>query len=86
MEVPIKPFCFFPSLPNNSNDVRWSIDLRWQSPHEKWGFYDIQEGAPMRHPDKPDLEIDWEKFMAVNRKKVWQDKFCKMVRINPLVL
>ncbi|XP_064637126.1 uncharacterized protein LOC135493597 [Lineus longissimus] len=83
VEVPYGGFLLFQnitphrSLPNSSNDVRWSIDLRWQSPHEKWGFYDIQEGALMRHPDKPDLKVDWDKFIAVNRKKVWQDKYCK---------
>ena len=66
---------FFGSLTNKSNDVRWSVDLRWQSPHEKWGFYDIAEGILFRSKDNPNLKPDWIKFLSVNRKDVWQQRY-----------
>ncbi|XP_076436301.1 1-deoxypentalenic acid 11-beta-hydroxylase-like isoform X2 [Babylonia areolata] len=62
------------SLPNVSNDVRWSVDLRWQSPKENFGFYGIQEGVLMRSPGRPDLQPDWEQFFKVDRKAVWQKR------------
>ncbi|CAH1780477.1 unnamed protein product [Owenia fusiformis] len=65
------------SLPNISNDVRWSMDLRWQSPNDIYGFYDIQDGILFRDPKQPNLQPDWEKFLSVNRKEVWQKKFYK---------
>ncbi|KAL3872211.1 hypothetical protein ACJMK2_040149 [Sinanodonta woodiana] len=52
------------SLQNNSNDVRWSIDLRWQSPHDKWGFYDIAEGIVFRSSKDPYIKPDWDKFLS----------------------
>ena len=63
---------FFDSLPNFSNDVRWSVDLRWQSPREKWGFYDIAEGVVFRDRLKGNVVPDWKKFLSVNRKEIWQ--------------
>ena len=67
------------SLPNTSNDIRWSMDLRWQSPFEKWGFYDIAEGVRFRSSTDPDVKPDWKKFLSVNRKKIWQERHCKGV-------
>ncbi|KAL5011309.1 hypothetical protein ScPMuIL_009860 [Solemya velum] len=68
------------SLPNVSNDIRWSIDLRWQSPHENWGFYGIQEGVEMRSSKNPNVIQDWDKFLSVDRKEVWQEKFRKQAK------
>ncbi|XP_064616893.1 uncharacterized protein LOC135480894 [Liolophura sinensis] len=65
------------SLPNVSNDVRWSVDLRWQSPSSNWGFYDIQEGINFRSASDPELKPDWAKFFSVDRKDVWQKKYFK---------
>lgn len=62
------------SLENVSNDVRWSVDLRWQSPREDFGFYGIQQGVLMRSPEQPDLQPDWEEFFKVDRKAVWQKR------------
>lgn len=67
------------SLANVSNDVRWSIDLRWQSPHENWGFYDIAEGILFRTARDGDVTPDWDKFLSVDRKEVWQKKYFKQV-------
>ena len=66
--------CVF-SLPNHSNDVRWSVDLRWQSPHEKWGFYNIAEGILFRSSQEGNITPDWEKFLRVNRKEEWQKRY-----------
>lgn len=68
------------SLRNVSNDVRWSIDLRWQSPHEKWGFYDISPGVLFRTKEDPNIKPDWKKFLSINRKEVWQTKYFKKVQ------
>ncbi|XP_076463481.1 phytanoyl-CoA dioxygenase domain-containing protein 1-like [Babylonia areolata] len=55
------------SLPNVSNDIRWSLDLRWQRADKDVGFYDVKPGILMRSRDQPDLQIDWETFMSVSR-------------------
>ena len=57
-----------------SNDVRWSVDLRWQSPRQDFGFYGIQQGVLMRCPGQPDLQPDWDEFFKVDRKAVWQKR------------
>ncbi|KAK7104217.1 phytanoyl-CoA dioxygenase domain-containing protein 1-like [Littorina saxatilis] len=50
------------SLENKSNDVRWSLDLRWQRPGEPEGLFGIQQPVLLRDPDKPDLQVDWAPF------------------------
>ena len=62
-----------------SNDVRWSMDLRWQSPKENYGFYDIADGIVFREDGKDVEKPDWETFLAVDRKEVWQKKYYKQV-------
>lgn len=69
---------------NTSDKVRWSVDLRWQSPHEKWGFYNIAQGVVFRDPKRPNLEPDWQSFLKVNRKEVWQRMhFDKVLESDP---
>ncbi|KAL4219387.1 hypothetical protein ACF0H5_021967 [Mactra antiquata] len=67
------------SLKNVSNDIRWSIDLRWQSPKEDYGFYGIAEGVLFRDSTGEKITPDWEKFLSVDRKEVWQKKYFKQV-------
>ena len=74
--------CDFHSLPNFSNDVRWSVDLRWQSPHHKWGFYDIAEGVLFRDRKQGDVNPDWKKFLSINRKEVWQRMHFDKVKVK----
>ena len=62
-----------------SNDVRWSVDLRWQSPDAPWGFYNIQEGLLLRSAKNPNLTIDWDKFLKVDRKEIWKQRYMKNV-------
>ncbi|XP_050412522.2 phytanoyl-CoA dioxygenase, peroxisomal [Patella vulgata] len=60
------------SLINVSNDIRWSVDLRWQSPHYDMGFYNIGDGIVFRSKNDPQLKPDWDKFLSVDRKVMWQ--------------
>ncbi|KAK3595964.1 hypothetical protein CHS0354_032478 [Potamilus streckersoni] len=57
------------SLPNLSNEIRWSLDLRWQNPKLPNGFYGMKECVLMRSSKDPVAKIDWEKFERVNRHK-----------------
>jgi len=70
------------SLQNFSTDIRWSVDLRWQSPKHNMGFYNIQDGILFRSPDQPNLSPDWDKFFSVDRKEVWQRKYAKSVEAS----
>ncbi len=64
---------------NVSGDVRWSIDLRYQSPFYNMGFYNIQDGVVFRTANDSNVEPDWDKFMSIDRKEVWQTKYFKEV-------
>ena len=68
------------SLMNYSDEIRWSVDLRWQSPKHHWGFYDIGEGILFRSAGKQVEKPDWEKFFSVDRKEIWQKKYFKQVK------
>ena len=58
---------FFLSLPNISNQVRWSLDLRWQRPNDPDGLWGLKKPILMRTKDNPNYEIDWTEFDAVDR-------------------
>ena len=55
------------SLPNLSNQTRWSLDLRWQNPSLSNGFYNMKESVLMRTAENPKLDIDWDKFEEIDR-------------------
>ncbi|KAL4238057.1 hypothetical protein ACF0H5_002768 [Mactra antiquata] len=55
------------SLPNVSNDIRWSLDLRWQRASDPDGLWGLKKPVVMRTKDNPNLEIDWTDFDAVDR-------------------
>lgn len=55
------------SLNNESNEIRWSLDLRWQRPDKPVGFYDLKDGVLMRTKEQPDFKIDWDTFDSVER-------------------
>ncbi|ELU10156.1 hypothetical protein CAPTEDRAFT_219502 [Capitella teleta] len=67
------------SVTNTSNDVRWSVDLRWQSPKYNPGFYDITDGVIMHTEKDGVVTPDWASFLKVNRKEVWQTKYFKEI-------
>ena len=63
----IHPLPLFLSLANMSDDIRWSLDLRWQRPDKPVGFYDLKDGVLMRTKEKPDMVVDWDSFDSVDR-------------------
>ncbi|KAL4450112.1 hypothetical protein ABPG77_010781 [Micractinium sp. CCAP 211/92] len=56
------------SLDNLSNEVRWSLDLRWQKPDLPNGFYGLKPCIRMCAAGQPDYRIDWEAWAAVDRQ------------------
>ncbi|KAI8517255.1 hypothetical protein Bbelb_058360 [Branchiostoma belcheri] len=60
------------SLPNVSNEVRWSLDLRWMDPAKPVGIWGLKDCLPMRSAKNPDMKIEWEAFEAVDRNKQQQ--------------
>ena len=58
------------SLENLSNQIRWSLDLRWQRPDMPNGFYSLKENVVMRRAGDQDYKIDWSRFAGVNRTEL----------------
>ena len=52
------------SLPNTSDGVRWSLDLRWQRAGEPDGFYGIKPTIPLLRPRTPGFAPDWAAWAA----------------------
>ena len=50
-----------------SNEIRWSLDLRWQRADAPLGFYGLKDGVRLRSSDPNFTSIDWEKFNAKDR-------------------
>jgi len=65
--VPVQLVMLAFSLMNNSDVIRWSLDLRWQRADHDVGFYDLKQGVRMRSSTDPNLVIDWDSFNAVTR-------------------
>ena len=57
------------SLMNNSDVIRWSLDLRWQRADRDVGFYDMKRGVRMRSSTDPNFVIDWNSFEAASRAR-----------------
>ncbi|KAK7104220.1 phytanoyl-CoA dioxygenase domain-containing protein 1-like [Littorina saxatilis] len=55
------------SLANVSDQIRWSLDLRWQRPDHSVGFYELKDGILMRTKENPDMKVDWDAFDSVDR-------------------
>ncbi|ESO90037.1 hypothetical protein LOTGIDRAFT_233877 [Lottia gigantea] len=66
------------SLSNLSNDIRWSVDLRWQNPNYPAGFYGIKESLLLRSPKYPNLKVDWDSWNNVDYKGLAK----KMVEVD----
>ena len=51
------------SLENYSDDVRWSVDLRFQNPKDEAGFHTgLVDPIIMRKSDDPSYKANWEKW------------------------
>ncbi|KAK3087156.1 hypothetical protein FSP39_002452 [Pinctada imbricata] len=69
------------SLPNVSNQVRWSLDLRWQSPDHPYGLFGLKDGMLVRSAKNPDIKADWNKFESVDRTTVQQKSVEGVVKV-----
>ena len=68
------------SLNNLSDDVRWSLDLRWQRSDQPVGFYGLKEGVVMRSSAGP-VDIAWEEHDSTNRHEAQKD-YVQRVRLS----
>ena len=50
-----------------SNEVRWSLDLRWQRAQDPDGLWGLKKPVLMRKKDDPEFKIDWTEFDSVDR-------------------
>ena len=55
------------SLPNVSEGIRWSLDLRWQRASAPGGLWGLKNSVVMRKGSDPNFKIDWTEFDSVNR-------------------
>lgn len=59
---------------NNTDKIRWSVDLRWQRASMPWGFEAIKPLLPMRSADgRPLLDgtgQEWSSWNGINRNDV----------------
>ncbi|XP_046567729.1 probable alpha-ketoglutarate-dependent hypophosphite dioxygenase isoform X2 [Haliotis rubra] len=69
------------SLPNLSQDIRWSLDLRWQRPDKPVGFYGIKDSILMRSSADSDHVINWDPFDEVDRHEKAK---AEAPKINPV--
>jgi len=50
-------WCVYRSLDNRSNQIRWSLDLRWQRPDLPNGFYGLKDCITMAKSDDPNFKV-----------------------------
>ena len=61
---------FLNSLPNVSNGIRWSLDLRWQNDGAPGCLWGMKDGVTMRRACDPNYQMDWTHTDSVNRNTV----------------
>nr|CAB3264842.1 phytanoyl-CoA dioxygenase-like [Phallusia mammillata] len=62
------------SLENQSEIIRWSLDLRWQKPDKPNGFYSLKDSVLMRTKKDKDYKINWDKMANTDRTKLQMEK------------
>lgn len=62
------------SLDNFSQDVRWSMDLRWQRPNEPNGLFGLKDSIPMRSSKDPEMKADWSSWANESRTDLQMDE------------
>lgn len=58
------------SLENYSENIRWSLDLRWQDPAKDNGFYGLKPNIPLRMQGQPNYTPDWTKWANTSRTEL----------------
>ena len=59
------------SLENKSDKIRWSLDLRFQTPDKSPGFHGLKGNVLFRTAKDPNHEIQWEDFNGVDRHTLY---------------
>lgn len=57
------------SLPNMSDEIRWSLDLRYQDASKPASFYGIKDGIMLRSQSNPSYVPDWDSWNILDRTK-----------------
>lgn len=60
------------SVPNVSNQVRWSLDLRWQHPDLPNGFYGLKDVIRMASSTDPHFQVNWDDWGYGSRQSVYE--------------
>lgn len=84
VEVPVGSVLFLNnviphrSIPNNTDSIRWSLDLRWQRAGEANGFDGLKESLLMRpHGNPAGFVPQWGEWSKIDRQKATSDNFHK---------
>jgi hypothetical protein len=64
-----KAFFLYSSLDNVSDEVRWSVDLRFKKPGADNGMFGLKPDVLMRTKENPNMKIDWDTFDKIDRTK-----------------
>lgn len=65
-----------------SNQIRWSLDLRWQKPDLPAGFWGLKSSLLLRSAKDPDYKIDWTEFDGVNRREKQRDAVADVLPVS----
>ncbi len=68
------------STENNSDIIRWSIDLRWQRPGEPSGQEGIKEPILIRTANDPNYKPNWKAWGSVSRQVGMKDVLVEQAR------
>ncbi|XP_062502565.1 uncharacterized protein LOC134179645 [Corticium candelabrum] len=70
------------SLENWSNQVRWSLDLRWQDPNKPNGFHGLKDCIVMRKASDINYKPDWSKFASEDRQRMHVERLVKEGKLS----
>ena len=62
------------SLDNISDEIRWSIDLRYKKTGLPSGVHGLKDDVILRSSKDRNMRIDWSKFKNIDRHKLKLDK------------
>lgn len=67
-----------------SKQIRWSLDLRWQTPDHSAGFYGMKDHLLFRTSKDPDHTIDWTGFDGDDRWSKQKDSVKDLQDVLPV--
>lgn len=67
-----------------SKQIRWSLDLRWQTPNHSAGFYGMKDHLLFRTSKDPDHTIDWTGFDGDDRWSKQKDSVKDLQDVLPV--